>query len=313
MASLCGLGASLVFAGTACSPRDDSASRPPAPTAATTPAEPAPPASEAGSELPPPGGAFVQGSGGRYTVLANQAPREKVLQQLARSARFDVEFTNDAVRETRVTLEQREAELEGVLAAALRGVHYALHYEIGPDGERVSWRVVVGADTRATPGVATAPPPPPDPQDAAREAMLAELRSQRAAFEAELETRRQKRERSFAQLEDPNPEVRAEAARWLDPDGFRGLEALASVLENDPFPAVRASAAETLGGANDDVTALGILLQALEDPDPQVVLAALDAIEYQGDETTVPLLQPLLRHRDPEVRERAVEAMEWLE
>lgn len=51
----------------------------------------------------------------------------------------------------------------------------------------------------------------------------------------------------------------------------------------------------------------------MSDPAPAVVIAALDAIEFIGDETTIPKIVFLLDHEDPEVRERTVEAIEFLE
>jgi HEAT repeat protein len=62
-----------------------------------------------------------------------------------------------------------------------------------------------------------------------------------------------------------------------------------------------------------DVGAVQPLLQALGDPEPQVVLAALEALEFVGDASTIPKIAPLLKHPSTEVRERTVEAIKFLE
>ena len=44
-----------------------------------------------------------------------------------------------------------------------------------------------------------------------------------------------------------------------------------------------------------------------------MVLEAIDALEFAGDESIIPNLEPFLDHPDPEVREAAEEAIEFLE
>jgi HEAT repeat protein len=90
-----------------------------------------------------------------------------------------------------------------------------------------------------------------------------------------------------------------------------GFQAATERLESDESPEVRVAAAEVL--LDSDVGAVRPLLQALGDPDSRVVVAALEALEFVGDASTVPHLQPLLKHRDVEVRERTVEAIEFLQ
>ena len=55
------------------------------------------------------------------------------------------------------------------------------------------------------------------------------------------------------------------------------------------------------------------LLRSLGDDEPEVVIAALDALEFAGDETLVPDLEPLLEHPDERVREAAAEAIDFLQ
>ena len=51
----------------------------------------------------------------------------------------------------------------------------------------------------------------------------------------------------------------------------------------------------------------------LDDPDPRVVMAALETLEFVGDESTVPSLAPFLKHKDVAVRERTAEAIGFLQ
>lgn len=113
-------------------------------------------------------------------------------------------------------------------------------------------------------------------------------------------------------LEDGRLEARVDAAESLYPDD-EGIAALTAAVTDDPEPAVRVAAAESLGHALEDPAALAGLLRALDDPDPEVVVAALDSIEFVGDHTVIRELQFLLEHPNAEVREATVDAIGWLE
>jgi HEAT repeat protein len=87
---------------------------------------------------------------------------------------------------------------------------------------------------------------------------------------------------------------------------------MVEMLEGDPDPAVRGTAADELGYAG-SFGAIEALLVGLDDPDPQVVIRVLEALESTADETLIPLLEPYLEHRDPTVREAVEAAIEYLE
>jgi HEAT repeat protein len=80
----------------------------------------------------------------------------------------------------------------------------------------------------------------------------------------------------------------------------------------DPSPGVRIAAAETLG---DDGTFQAIveLVGMLEDPEPDVLVATLEALDQSGDESIEPYVKPLASHPDSQVRERANEMLEFWE
>ena len=54
------------------------------------------------------------------------------------------------------------------------------------------------------------------------------------------------------------------------------------------------------------------LYELLEGPDPNVVVAVIDALERAGDPGVIPELEPLLEDEDPDVQEAAARAIEAL-
>jgi HEAT repeat protein len=116
-------------------------------------------------------------------------------------------------------------------------------------------------------------------------------------------------------LRDPDPEVRASAAEWLplEPATF---SALAELLRSDPAPEVRAAAASTLGEAMrtpEQREAVDLMLGALYDSEPRVVVAALGSLALVGDAGIAPELAFLLAHQQPAVRDAASGALAFLE
>ncbi|MCH7687423.1 MAG: HEAT repeat domain-containing protein [Planctomycetes bacterium] len=114
-------------------------------------------------------------------------------------------------------------------------------------------------------------------------------------------------------LDDDDPDIRARAAEGLPADD-RTIPALSELAANDPDAGVRKAAVSALSDASEEDTAvLGVLVGALGDPDPQVVIAALDSIEWVGDASVIPDITPLLEHPNAEVREAAETSIYFLE
>ena len=90
------------------------------------------------------------------------------------------------------------------------------------------------------------------------------------------------------------------------------LDPLLSVLVRDSDPQVRIAAAEQLADS-DSFAAVTGLLDALQDTSPRVIIAVLESLELNGDESIVPEIEPLLEHPDEDVREAAAIAIEMLE
>jgi HEAT repeat protein len=114
----------------------------------------------------------------------------------------------------------------------------------------------------------------------------------------------------LSELDNPDPEARAEAAEWIDLDG-EALERLISLLESDPDAEVRAAIVDRLGDEGSPA-AMAALVVALRDPDPEVVMLAIETLEFEGGDWLIPELTPLLAHSDPDVRETAGDAIEFL-
>ena len=259
-------------------------------------------AASAGASLPATGEvrAWREGAAG-VSVLSDQAPRGAILAALAEAAEFALILGGEAELDRPLTLRAEREPLEVVLARVLAGVPHALDYEAEAGGAKRLARVSVGA------GFATAPVASAPAKSKLRERpeLTPEERRERAERAEKLWTT------SLENITSPDADVRADAATWLNVDTPQGFQAATDRLANDEAPVVRAAAAETLGAS--DAGAVQPLIQALGDPDPRVVMAALDALEFVGDASTIPHISPLLKHKDVAVRERTVEAIEFLQ
>ncbi|MDJ0868892.1 MAG: HEAT repeat domain-containing protein [Myxococcota bacterium] len=119
---------------------------------------------------------------------------------------------------------------------------------------------------------------------------------------------------AFPQLRDPDPELRLEGAEQLEVDGPGVKPALAFLLRNDPDRRVRLFAADELAWTEEvDAVVHDALVAALADPDPEVALSAIIALEDIGDIAAVPYLEALRTHPNSMIREAAEDAIEFLE
>jgi hypothetical protein len=266
-----------------------------------------------------PGAAWVSVSERGVTVRANRASLRAVLAELERSAGFRLALAPGTQLAKPVTLEAVDAKLEEVLGSLLEGWPHALYYGVAAAGGRVLERVEVGvfssANEVAAAEVAAADPSAETRTEVSRPRRQRERNVQRdPVAEAERREQREQREAEyFTQLGDSDPAVRAQAAGGLPADEHT-VPALSELATNDPDAGVRKAAVSALSDASEeDSVALGALLGALGDSDPQVVIAALDSIEWVGDASAIPNIEPLLEHPNAEVREAAGNAIESLE
>jgi hypothetical protein len=272
-------------------------------------ADPSPAALRA---LPAVGEAIVEASDGDVTVLSNQAPRIEVLRQLESATGFELSVGRLSQAESGpITVRAVGVPLGEALVQVLEGVSFQLHYAVDAElGGHLLSRVAVGEAGRR----GRLAPPDRKERRAARRAQRDDPAAEIARAERRAEAERRSAERSaqaFRQLDASDPRLRAEGAGQVSVDR-EGVARLAEILSADPAPAVRAAAAERLSDA-DSHAAVSQLLVALRDPNSEVVITAIDALEWVGDESTIPELSFLLQHPDPVVRERTIEAIEYLE
>ncbi len=239
------------------------------------------------------------------SAVGNGAPRGAILAALARAAGFELAIGPEARLEQLLSLRVEHEPLEVALARALAGVSHELFYSTDASGASRLTHVRVGLEAARSQVAAS------DGGRRRRGHALPRPERTPEQHQERAERARRLRVESLENLASPDEALRADAAKWLDVSKADGFEAAKERLLADESPIVRAAAAEAL--LDSDVGAVKPLLQALEDPDSRVVLAALEALEFVGDASTVPQIAPLLKHKDVEVRERTVEAIEFLQ
>jgi len=109
--------------------------------------------------------------------------------------------------------------------------------------------------------------------------------------------------------ESPVPE---EHVRRSGPEAEADAVTLGETIRDQNLPAeFRVFAAEQLADISSEGT-LPALIEALSDPDPTVVVAAVWALELNGDPRAIPELEKLLSHEDDEVQTASQQVIEAL-
>jgi hypothetical protein len=275
----------------------------PTPAAPSTAREPVHSGAASSTRMPAAGGVELYVDGEKVTLLANAAPRLPVLQRLARALGFTLVAPD--VFDEPITVNGVDVELRDLLPQLLPDRPYAVayNYDAVERVHRVA-RLEIGLlGTVSAPGLtaskrATNTVGPLE--DVAREKSAP--RQRRPAPARELSWHK-----VLEQLDDSDWEERSAAIDQIEPKG-EGLAVLVERLANDPHAKVRGAAAEQLGGS-DTLLAIDALIAALQDPDKQVVLEAIDALEFTDDETVVKEIAPLQYHKDADIREAAADAV----
>jgi HEAT repeat protein len=268
--------------------------------------------------MPARGQLVVEVSGARVTLLANQVTQLRALEELASALGFTPVGAEDVALGQRWTFEALDQPPEALVALVLRGVPYALVYDVNANGDHVLTEVVLRA--APLPAVAAGPPAAersreereaPEGWFSAEEREQLRVRREQLIAEREAD-RLARRDDTLRGLESADPRTRAESAEDLQLALPEDVERLGRIALTDPDPSVRAAAVEKLGDSKTPVS-VGTLLQALDDSDRAVAVAALEALEWVGDASLIPQIQPLLSDSDPDVRVAAAEAIDWLE
>ncbi len=290
------------------------------PDAPTSPAEA--PALASSRQAPAAAGshAALATSAGGIAFHARDVQRSVLLKRLAALARFQLMGVPSDDR--LLSIDSEGAPVEQLLGELLIGEPYTLRYAIDDEtGAHRLERVTLGTLEN-------------DLARIRREDRLARqqrAKENRAATRGERRTRdrdvspeereerltrrareREEREREIeTALAADDAKTRARGVGRLDPEEDGVLPQLLE-FSGDPDPEVRAAAVSRLA-MSDSRAANDALFQALGDRDPQVVMGALDGLALRHDETTIPLIRPLLDHPDQNVRMLAAETIEFLE
>lgn len=273
-------------------------------------------AAQAQLPLPPPGEVTLELSGDTLMLLANQAPRRAVLGKLRLARDFELVLVEPGAARGAVTLRLVGASVEEALVATLSGVAFSLRY--APFNELSLVDQVTVGNVQSV-GAAGQPTRAQKAKQTRRQEFRRKLaRSQEAQLREQAELSDQEREQQRAQataelehgLASPDARTRASAVAQLDEARFADL---VDRLQNDRSPEVRVAAAEALSNVNATRAGTSALLEALGDPDPQVVIAALDSLQWVDDPSVLPEVREVLDHPNADVREAASETVSWLE
>ena len=245
-------------------------------------------------------------------MRSNGSLQLAILEQLAAQAGFEIVAGKTEAHP--ITLQIDRASLVAAIALILDGVTYTLGYDFDEtSGTRILTRVEIGEalENDAANLAETAPSNPlrvPDRAPSAAIRSAEEARGDR--MEPTSEAYDAEQAELLAILDSPDPEARADAAEWIDLDGIT-LKRMISLLASDPDADVRATIADRLG-EEDSPAAIAALVAALGDPDSEVVLRAIEILEFEAEGWLIPELERLLSHPDPEVREAAEDAIDFL-
>ncbi|GEM_PF-4146960 len=97
----------------------------------------------------------------------------------------------------------------------------------------------------------------------------------------------------------------------LDLEG-EGLDTLIEIIKTNLDPGIRSLALERLSNTESYI-AIETTILALNDDSVEVVLQALDTIEFIGDDSVIRYIEKLLYHPSTEVREAARKTIDFLD
>jgi len=289
-----------------------------------------PPASDAAHEAHPAGAASPPTSGsasaalrfsaGRVSVARDEVLQLAVLEELAGRAGFELIVGSVAPRS--ITLRLEEVPLLDAISVMLEGTPFRAEYAVDSrTGAHVLAKLSVGESVSASASLPDAGSAGDSAAELARQARSekihelfakrrenAEERGRLASASAE--ERRAREAEAIEQLADADGARRAEALATIDPEGDASAR-IRELAKSDPDPRVRAAAVARLGEA-DTYQATSALLDSLADPSPLVLIAALEALEFAGDRSLLPRIEPFANHPNPAVREAAGDAIDSL-
>jgi hypothetical protein len=243
--------------------------------------------------------AHVEYVDGFATIHCDGAHQIAVLEQLAEQAGFAVVAGNVDGRP--ISLQIERATLIDAIASILDGLEYDVEYAFDEaTGTQILTQVAIG-DAIGFEGAAAS--------NAGQTGDFAPG-AQRDSAEPTGDVDSSEQAELLAALDDPDPEARIDAIFWIDSDD-ESISRMITMLQSDPDPEVRASIVDRLGD-EESPAAIVAVTSALQDSDSEVVLRAIDVLEFEAGDWLIPELERLLTHPDPEVRETAEDTITYL-
>lgn len=288
---------------------------------------------------------------GRVWLDLSEGGQLTALRQLAKASGFELEL--HTFRPRRVALRLEGATLAEAVAALVGETSFTFEYAFDAEQARHEIAVLhVGGsnlspstaarhnrdvrESRATPSATrTTPDPEPlleaargAPREASSRARIERARERVSVLKESLhrvkgDERRELRD-EFDQatdalqeqvrlgLSDPDPIVREEMLEEVEIDSGDARDRIGDLAQGDPNPRVRVAAAETLG-EDGTFQSVAELIGMLDDREPAVLVATLDALDRSGDESIEPYIKPLSNHPNAQVREMANDMLEFWE
>lgn len=239
-------------------------------------------------QMPSPGTRIIFRDG-LVSVTAADVPQLALLAQLAKQAGFGLDlFHRDW---SSVTLSFNEVPVETALGYILGKIPYEVSYLTNSQNESpVIERIRVGEAST---------------EGEYRAKALAALNTKHLNAKPPLDV-----DVSMDQLLALSDQEKIEILAHLSPSA-NNLPLLLDFLKNNRDTEIRISAMAALENA-DSPQALDAIVEVLKDSDPQMVLAAIDSIEFAGGVEQIFALEALSQHPSPTVRKAADEAIEFL-
>jgi hypothetical protein len=248
---------------------------------------------------------YVEYSDGRVTIRCDGSLQLAILERLADQVGFEIVAGRTAARAISLRIER--VSVIDAIAAILDGSTYTLGYDRDDaSGTRILARIEIGEtlEEAAVNAVRTMPSNARGLRDrVASTPAQAEPRTRHNPIDPADEVYVAEQAEFFSSLDSPDPEERSDAADWIDLEG-EAFERILSLLETDPDLDVRLTIVERLGD-DGSPAAIDALVDALRDPNAEVVLLAMDVLELEAEQRLIYELNALLSHPDPEVREAA--------
>jgi hypothetical protein len=232
---------------------------------------------------------------GQVGLVANQAYRVAILQDLARTLGFELDYSAEIDHPVRI--EYPPGDVSALLARLLQGLDYQVAYlaQANSDGFRIAHLRLGAADRIAE----------HDSPQSNGDPVLMEPPTAGIYLGDDPQARELAARLEFGSLDE---QLEAISELNLNP---AGLTAAYQIYASTHSPRVRIAVLELLE-AESSYLAKTMLARSLQANDPAEAIYALSVVESQEDFSLAPQVKALYHHYDAGVRQRALEVLEAL-